>query len=75
SGVSLPDEIVSRMEDAKDPKEEGARICVEIIEQLKEIEGIHGIHIMAVAWENIIPVMVKQAKLWPRPKIENIRAS
>ncbi len=75
SGVSLPDEIVSRMEDAKDPKEEGTRICVEIIEQLKEIEGIHGIHIMAVAWENIIPVMVKQAKLWPRPKIENIRAS
>lgn len=75
SGVSLPDEIVTRMGDAKDPKEEGTQICMEIIEQLKEIEGIHGIHIMAVAWENIIPVMVKQAKLWPRPKVENIRAS
>ena len=75
SGVSVPDEIVTRMKDAKDPKEEGTQICVEIIEQLKEIEGVHGVHIMAVAWENIIPVVVKRAKLWTRPKVEKIRAS
>ena len=67
SGVSVPDEIVTRMEEAKVAKEEGARIALEVIEQLKEIPGVHGIHIMAVGWEDIIPEIVEQAGLLPRP--------
>jgi len=67
SGLSVPQEIVDRMADAKDPKEEGFRICLETIEQLKEVEGIHGIHIMAVAWEDIVPRLVEEAGLMPRP--------
>jgi len=67
SGISVPDEIVTRMEEAKDVKEEGVKIALEIIEQLKEIDGVHGIHIMAVAWEDIVPVIVERAGLLPRP--------
>ena len=67
SGVSVPDEIVTRMEDAKSAKEEGAKIIIEIIEQLKEIPGIHGVHIMAVGWEDIVPEIVEKAGLLPRP--------
>jgi len=67
SGITLPDEVVSRMEDAKNPKEEGIEICLETIEQVREIEGVHGIHIMAVAWEKIVPQIVERAKLLPRP--------
>ncbi len=67
SGISVPDEIVTRMEESKDSKEEGVKIALEIIEQLKEIDGIHGIHIMAVAWEDIVPVIVERAGLLPRP--------
>ncbi len=67
SGVTVPDEIITRLEDAKDAKEEGVKICLEIIEQLKEIEGIHGIHIMAVGWESIVPTIVEKAGLLPRP--------
>jgi 5,10-methylenetetrahydrofolate reductase len=67
SGVSVPDEIVTRMEQAKEAKEEGARVAIELIEQLKEIPGIHGVHIMAVGWEDIVPEIVKQAGLLPRP--------
>ena len=67
SGVSIPDEIVTRMEEAKSAKEEGARIVLEIIEQLKEIPGVHGIHIMAIAWEDIVPEIVERAGLLPRP--------
>ena len=67
SGVSVPDEIITRMEQAKNAKEEGASIILEIIEQLKEIPGIHGIHIMAVGWEEIIPEIVEKAGLLPRP--------
>ena len=67
SGVSVPDELVARMEQAENAKEEGARIIVEIIEQLKEIPGVHGVHIMAVGWEEIVPEITAQAGLLPRP--------
>jgi len=67
SGVSVPDEIVTRMEEAASAKEEGARIVLEIIEQLKEITGVHGIHIMAIGWEDIVAEIVEKAGLLPRP--------
>jgi methylenetetrahydrofolate reductase (NADPH) len=67
AGLSVPNELVKRMEDAEDAKEEGVRITLEIIERLREIEGVHGIHIMAVAWEDIVPVIVERAGLYPRP--------
>ena len=69
SGLSVPKEIVDRMADAKDPKQEGVRICLETIEQIKDVDGVHGIHIMAVAWEDIVPHIVEQAGLMPRPII------
>jgi len=67
SGVALPDEIVTRMEQASDAKEEGVRITIEIIEELKDISAIHGIHIMAVGWEDMVPQIVEKAGLLPRP--------
>jgi methylenetetrahydrofolate reductase (NADPH) len=67
SGVSVPNEIVTRMEQAKEAKEEGKRIAVELIEQIKEIPGVHGVHIMAVGWEDIVPEITQQAGLLPRP--------
>ena len=66
-GVSVPDEIVARMEQAKSAKEEGEGIILEIIEQLEEIPGVHGIHIMAVGWEDIVPEITEKAGLLPRP--------
>ena len=67
SGVSVPDEIVTRMEQAANAKEEGATIAVELIEQLKEIPGVHGVHIMAVGWEDIVAEIAERAGLLPRP--------
>ncbi|MBW1675302.1 MAG: methylenetetrahydrofolate reductase [Deltaproteobacteria bacterium] len=69
SGLSVPKEIVDRMADAKEPKEEGVKICLETIEQLKEVDGIHGIHIMAVAWEDIVSRIIEEAGLMPRPVV------
>jgi len=67
SGVYVPDEIVTRMEQAEIAKEEGVKIILEIIEQLKEIPGVHGLHIMAVGWEDIVPEITERAGLLPRP--------
>jgi methylenetetrahydrofolate reductase (NADPH) len=67
SGISVSDEIVTRMEEAKDTKQEGLKVALEVIEQLKEVAGVHGIHIMAVGWEDIVPEIVEKAGLLPRP--------
>lgn len=67
SGMSVPDEVVERMKSASEPKKEGVRICLETIEQLRTIKGVHGIHIMAVGWEDIVPEVVERAGLLPRP--------
>ncbi|MCL4467097.1 MAG: methylenetetrahydrofolate reductase [Chloroflexi bacterium] len=67
SGVSVPDEIITRLEKAQDVKEEGVKICLEIIEQVRDIPGVHGIHLMAVGWEDMVPTIVDRAGLLPRP--------
>ncbi len=67
SGMSVPDEVVERMKNASEPKKEGVRICLETIEHLRTIKGVHGIHIMAIGWEDIVPEVVERAGLSPRP--------
>ena len=69
AGMDVPQELVDRM--AKMPKaaqpEEGIRICCEIIEQVREIPGIAGMHIMAVHWTEAVPEIVTRSGLYPRP--------
>ncbi|ACA59393.1 methylenetetrahydrofolate reductase [Candidatus Desulforudis audaxviator] len=67
AGVYVPDEVVARIEAAADPAAEGVAMCVEQIAALREIEGVAGVHIMAVAWEAIVPEIVRRAGLYPRP--------
>ena len=66
-GVDIPDEIYTRMKKADNEKSEGYQIAFEIIDELKKINGISGIHITALFWEEIIPKLVKQCNLFPRP--------
>ena len=66
-GVSVTDEIITRLKEAESAKDEGLKITLEIIEQVKDIPGVHGIHIMAVGWEDIVPEVVERAGLLPRP--------
>jgi 5,10-methylenetetrahydrofolate reductase len=68
-GITVPDEVVQRMEKASDPKAEGLAITAEIIEKVRQIPGVQGIHLMAVGWEEIVPQIVAQAGLMPRPKV------
>ncbi len=63
AGMIVPDAVVDRLKNAKDPKEEGVRLCVEQIEHLRTIEGVQGVHIMAMAWEEKVPEIVRRAGL------------
>jgi methylenetetrahydrofolate reductase (NADPH) len=69
SGITIPEAILERMEGTPKEKmaEEGIKICLETIQQLREIKGVHGIHIMAIEWEEKVPQIVKAAGLLPRP--------
>jgi methylenetetrahydrofolate reductase (NADPH) len=63
AGMIVPDAIIDRLKGAKDPKEEGIQLCVEQIEHLKTIDGVNGVHIMAMAWEEKVPEIVHRAGL------------
>jgi len=69
AGMSIPDELIKRMESAGDPKQEGVKICLEMIETIKGIEGVAGIHLMPIGWESITPTILDRAGLLPRPKV------
>jgi 5,10-methylenetetrahydrofolate reductase len=69
AGLMIPDELVKRMENAPNASEEGVNIACELIEQMRNIPGVRGIHIMAVAWEEIVPEIVGRAQLLPRPTV------
>jgi methylenetetrahydrofolate reductase (NADPH) len=70
-GMDVPDHIVERM--AKTPKDkqaqEGINICVESIQRILSIEGVAGIHIMAIEWESAVPEIVQRSGLYPRPQV------
>ncbi len=66
-GMSVPDDLLRRMSNASDEKAEGMRICLETIDELRDLPGIKGIHLMPVNWESAVPEIVERAGLLPRP--------
>lgn len=68
-GLSIPEEMIDRAMGAEDAAKEGIKMCIETIQQLREIEGVRGVHIMAIAWEDVVPEIVEGAGLLPRPEI------
>ena len=73
SGVSVPDEIIQRFEGKKGAAAhaEGIRVTAELVQQARETEGVRGVHIMAIEWEEKMPEIVQAAGLLPRPKVED----
>jgi CO dehydrogenase/acetyl-CoA synthase delta subunit len=74
-GMDVTDEVISRLQGAKDKEEEGINICVDIINQVREIKGVSGVHIMAIEWESAVPEIVKRAKLAGRPQFDDEKTS
>jgi methylenetetrahydrofolate reductase (NADPH) len=68
SGISIPDSLVKRFEGCPDVKAEGRAFCLEQLEQFRKMEGLAGVHIMAIEAENTVAGIVKDAGLLPRPQ-------
>jgi methylenetetrahydrofolate reductase (NADPH) len=68
-GMLVPESVLDRMEKAADPREEGIRICLETLEEVRKMPGVHGVHLMPVAWESVLPRIVRDSGLYPRPTL------
>ncbi len=64
-GMYVPDEVVRRLRGVPDDRvaAEGLKVCSEIIQQVKEIPGVAGVHVMAFSWEDAIPEILERAGL------------
>jgi methylenetetrahydrofolate reductase (NADPH) len=72
-GTLIPDETVERLERAADPKAEGKRICVELMQELAEIPGIAGAHIMAPQSLSSIPEVIAASRVKGRKRVATAR--
>jgi methylenetetrahydrofolate reductase (NADPH) len=67
-GTRIPDEIVERLERAANPRREGRRICVEVLQQLAETPGIAGAHVMAPMNFAEIPAAIEESGVTRRKR-------
>lgn len=79
-GVHIPDAVIARLEGARNQRAEGKRICVEIIQQLREMPGIAGVHLMAYKQEESIAEIVHESGVlagrtpWHRDLVARLQA-
>ena len=60
-GTIIPDALIERIAKATDPKAEGKKIAVELLQQLKEVPGIAGAHIMAPTFPSAMPEVIAES--------------
>jgi methylenetetrahydrofolate reductase (NADPH) len=60
-GTLIPDAMVARLEKAADPKREGRRICIEVLQELADIPGVAGAHVMAPMNFAEIPIVIEES--------------
>ncbi len=66
-GVKIPQSYIQRLEASADPKEESVQLTLELIDGLRRLPGVAGIHFMAVGWESIVPRLIQESGLRSAP--------
>ena len=71
-GMDIPDTLVKRLKgvEKKDQAEEGIKFALEQVEEFKEMEGVAGVHMMAIEWEHKVPEIAERAGVLPRPVMD-----
>jgi methylenetetrahydrofolate reductase (NADPH) len=70
-GMDVPEDLIKRLKGVEKGKqaEEGIKFAIEQIEEFKEMEGVAGVHLMAIEWEHKVPEIAERAKVLPRPQV------
>jgi methylenetetrahydrofolate reductase (NADPH) len=73
-GLDVPEHVIERMESVprEEQREEGIRLALEIVEAVRQIAGVSGIHLMTINHEEAIPRVVEDAGLLPRPPAADV---
>ena len=58
-GVHIPEAIIERMEKAKDQRAEGKQLAIDLIQEIKEIDGVSGVHVMAYRQEEFVNEIIQ----------------
>jgi len=61
-GVDVPEKIIKRLEGSENQKEESKKICIELIETYRNIQGVKGVHLMGHKKEEVISEIIKESK-------------
>jgi methylenetetrahydrofolate reductase (NADPH) len=71
-GMDVPEDLIKRLKGVEKGKqaEEGIKFAIEQIEEFKEMEGVAGVHLMAIEWEHKVPEIAERAKVLPRPQVD-----
>jgi methylenetetrahydrofolate reductase (NADPH) len=60
-GIHIPDAVIDRLERAANPVEEGKKLCIELIQQVRDIEGVNGVHVMAYRREHVVHEIIEES--------------
>jgi methylenetetrahydrofolate reductase (NADPH) len=60
-GIHIPDSVIDRLEKAAKPAEEGKKLCIELIEQVRDIAGVAGVHVMAYRREHLVHEIIEES--------------
>ncbi len=80
AGVHIPDAVITRLEGAQNQKQEGKRICIEMIQRLRDMKGIAGVHVMAYRQEDYVSEIVHESGVlagrtpWHRDRVPTTRS-
>ena len=73
-GVHIPDAVIARIEKAPEQREEGKRVCIELIQQIREIPGVAGIHLMAYRQEEAVAEIIERSDVLRGRRPHNVIA-
>ena len=60
-GIHIPESVIDRIERAANPAEEGKKLCIELIQRVREIAGVKGVHVMAYRREHLVYEIIKES--------------
>jgi methylenetetrahydrofolate reductase (NADPH) len=60
-GVHIPDAVIDRLANAADPAAEGRRLCIDIIQEVRTLNGVHGVHVMAFRQEHTVAEIIERS--------------
>ena len=60
-GVHIPDDVIKRLAGASDPAAEGRRLCIDLIQEIRTIKGVHGVHVMAFRQEHAVAEIIERS--------------